>query len=554
MKTHIEFSVHTYLYLPVRQAIGKRDRDIFEEVWPDKRRIVLKLLRQDTVSQREWQDLFFGVHFVCLWDEKGAAKIYDCLQQDIVEFIVQAQSQVQAQRGEQALLATYIVEWRKFFTQSNYLPLPFRQLEQSPQVKPSSSGSSSSASVSASGASTSAAAAAAATSCSGQAGKSGASTSAAAGASTSAAAAAASTSASTSSAAAAAAASGSGSSSSSTSTSKKNPTEDSPVRKLMLDSWNKHIFHDIKHRLQESAMKIVHAERNGDAYDAQLVVGVRESYVNLSSNAEDKLEIYRENFEMAYLKATVEFYRLKSAEQQQENGVLAYMKYADSKLREEEVRAKRYLEPSSFSILTYTLVNVLIVDHLNSIIAECPALIRDYETERLNLMFRLMDRVMHGVGVEPMMGDLQRHIMSAGLADMLSASEVITQDSEKYVERLLELFNKFSDLVRNAFNDDPRFLTARDIAFKTVVNDTSVFKMELPTSIANRGVKYTAPESKCPELLANYCDMLLRRTPLSKRLTSEQIDARLRDVLLVLKYVNNKDVFMRYHKVHLTRR
>ncbi|XP_017041629.1 cullin-5 [Drosophila ficusphila] len=537
------------------RAIGKRDRDIFEEVWPDKRRIVLKLLRQDTVSQREWQDLFFGVHFVCLWDEKGAAKIYDCLQQDIVEFIVQAQSQVQAQRGEQALLATYIVEWRKFFTQSNYLPLPFRQLEQSPQVKPSSSGSSSSASasVSASGASTSAAAAAAASSCSGQAGKSGASTSSATGASTSAAAAAAaSTSASTSSAAAAAAASGSGSSS--TSTSKKNPTEDSPVRKLMLDSWNKHIFHDIKHRLQDSAMKIVHAERNGDAYDAQLVVGVRESYVNLSSNAEDKLEIYRDNFEMAYLKATAEFYRLKSAEQQQENGVLAYMKYADSKLREEEVRAKRYLEPSSFSILTYTLVKVLIVDHLNSIIAECPALIRDYETERLNLMFRLMDRVLHGVGVEAMMGDLQRHIMSAGLADMLSASEIITQDSEKYVERLLELFNKFSDLVRNAFNDDPRFLTARDIAFKTVVNDTSVFKMELPTSIANRGVKYTAPESKCPELLANYCDMLLRRTPLSKRLTSEQIDARLRDVLLVLKYVNNKDVFMRYHKVHLTRR
>ncbi|KAH8243639.1 hypothetical protein KR032_009051, partial [Drosophila birchii] len=527
------------------QAIGKRDRDIFEEVWPDKRRIVLKLLRQDTVSQREWQDLFFGVHFVCLWDEKGAAKIYDCLQQDIVEFIVQAQSQVQAQRGEQALLATYIVEWRKFFTQSNYLPLPFRQLEQSPQVKPSSSSSGASTS----GASTSGQAG----SSSSAANKAGASTSAAAAsssaASTSAAAAAASTAASTSSAAAAAS-----SGSNSSSTSKKNPTEDSPVRKLMLDSWNKHIFHDIKHRLQESAMKIVHAERNGDAYDAQLVVGVRESYVNLSSNAEDKLEIYRENFEMAYLKATAEFYRLKSAEQQQENGVLAYMKYADSKLREEEVRAKRYLEPSSFNILTYTLVKVLIVDHLNSIIAECPALIRDYETERLNLMFRLMDRVLHGVGVEAMMGDLQRHIQSAGLADMLSASEVITQDSEKYVERLLELFNKFSDLVRNAFNDDPRFLTARDIAFKTVVNDTSVFKMELPTSIANRGVKYTAPESKCPELLANYCDMLLRRTPLSKRLTSEQIDARLRDVLLVLKYVNNKDVFMRYHKVHLTRR
>ncbi|KAH8416704.1 hypothetical protein KR222_009817 [Zaprionus bogoriensis] len=538
------------------RTIGKRDRDIFDEVWPEKRKIVLKLLRQETVSQREWQDLFFGVHYVCLWDEKGAAKIYDGLQQDIVEFIVQAQSKVQAQRGEQALLATYIVEWRKFFTQSNYLPLPFRQLEQSPQVKPQSGSGSGSGSASG-GASTSNAAAAASSSnqaSSSSSSSTNASTSAAAAAAAAATTAAASSAAPSGGASTSAGAAAAAAASNSASSSKKSPTEDSPVRKLMLDSWNKHIFHDIKDRLQESAMKIVHAERNGDAYDAQLVVGVRESYVNLSSNAEDKLEIYREHFEKAYLKATAEFYRLKSAEQQQENGVLAYMKYADAKLREEEVRAKRYLEPSSFNILTCRLVKVLIVDHLNSIIAECPALIRDYETERLNLMFRLMDRVLDGEGVEAMMGDLQRHIKSAGLADMQSASEIITQDSEKYVERLLELFNKFSDLVRNAFNDDPRFLTARDIAFKMVVNDTSVFKMELPTSIANRGVKYTAPESKCPELLANYCDMLLRRTPLSKRLTSEQIDARLRDVLLVLKYVNNKDVFMRYHKVHLTRR
>lgn len=89
----------------------------------------------------------------------------------------------------------------------------------------------------------------------------------------------------------------------------------------------------------------------------------------------------------------------------------------------------------------------------------------------------------------------------------------------------------------------------------------------------------TQPESKCPELLANYCDMLLRKTPLSKKLTSEEIEFKLKEVvsfspcsshqtkylflfphkiiflqLLVLKYVQNKDVFMRYHKAHLTRR
>ena len=79
-------------------------------------------------------------------------------------------------------------------------------------------------------------------------------------------------------------------------------------------------------------------------------------------------------------------------------------------------------------------------------------------------------------------------------------------------------------------------------------------QLELPTATTARGNKVTTPESKCPELLANYCDMLLRRTALSKRLTSDEIESRLRDVLLVLKYVSNKDVFMLYHKAHLTRR
>ncbi|KAL5285463.1 CUL5 family protein [Megaselia abdita] len=457
----------------------------FEEVWPEMGPIVEKLLKQEDVSPKEWQQLFYGVHSVCMWDDKGPSKIFDWLKKDIVTFIKQAQRIVQSQIGEQALLTTYIVEWRKFFIQSNYLPLPFRQMESSLSGKHNSSNSLNS---------------------------------------------------------------------SSGTHSKKNGTasEDSIVRKTMLDSWNEHIFKDIKDRLQESAMKIVHAERNGEAYDSQLVIGVRESYVNLSSNLEDKLAIYKEHFEAAYLKATAAFYSLKANEQQQMFGVQAFIKYADAKLREEESRAKRYLEPSSYQALTACCVKVLVEDHLNTILAECSPLIKSYETERLNLMFRLLDRVQGGV--DPMLRDLEEHIISAGLADMLAASDIITHDSEKYVERLLELFNRFSALVRNAFNDDPRFLTSRDKAFKTVVNDTTVFKLDLPTAVVNRGIKSTAPESKCPELLANYCDMLLRRTPLSKRLTSEEIDSRLRDVLLVLKYVNNKDVFMKYHKVHLTRR
>ncbi len=45
------------------------------------------------------------------------------------------------------------------------------------------------------------------------------------------------------------------------------------------------------------------------------------------------------------------------------------------------------------------------------------------------------------------------------------------------------------------------------------------------------GGNKTQPESRCPELLANFCDMLLRKTPLSKKLTSDEIESKLKDVV-----------------------
>ena len=59
----------------------------------------------------------------------------------------------------------------------------------------------------------------------------------------------------------------------------------------------------------------------------------------------------------------------------------------------------------------------------------------------------------------------------------------LLQDSEQYVEKLLSLFQRFTELVSKAFMMDARFLTARDMAYKSLVNDTSVFKLELPTKV-----------------------------------------------------------------------
>ena len=187
-----------------------KQQPVFEDKWPNMRPTILKLLRQarfvqaiqseltinqkqEAVSRVEWHDLFWLVHSVCLWDDKGPPKVYSALREDILEFIKQAQERVLSHQEEQALLKAYIAEWRKFFTQCNYLPMPFGQLETALQGKTSGP------------------------------------------------------------------------------VSKKTSNDESVVRKLMLDSWNQSIFSNIKQRLQDSAMKLVHAERTGEAFDSQLV-------------------------------------------------------------------------------------------------------------------------------------------------------------------------------------------------------------------------------------------------------------------------------------------
>lgn len=64
---------------------------LFEDQWPHMRPIILKLLQQETVTHNEWQDLFYSMYLVCLWDEKGVYKVREALKEDIMQIIKIAQ-------------------------------------------------------------------------------------------------------------------------------------------------------------------------------------------------------------------------------------------------------------------------------------------------------------------------------------------------------------------------------------------------------------------------------------------------------------------------------
>lgn len=71
------------------------------------------------------------------------------------------------------------------------------------------------------------------------------------------------------------------------------------------------------------------------------------------------------------------------------------------------------------------------------------------------------------------------------------------------MEQLLELHQKFYLVNKETFAGNPTFTAAVDKAFRTIVNDTTV-----------------NPSANGPEVLARYCDSMLKRSSVKKEMAT----------------------------------
>jgi hypothetical protein len=179
-------------------------------------------------------------------------------------------------------------------------------------------------------------------------------------------------------------------------------------------------------------------------------------------------------------------------------------------------------------------VQILVVQFQEQLLAEAPKLIAGNDMDRLRQLYGLVNKTSDGIA--PLLECLSKYIKSEGLDTMRNNAENIVNDCEKYVEQLLTMYVKFSALVTHAFCNDARFLTVRDQAFQEVVNNTEVFSLEFNNQKTKGKGSANPPESKSPELLANYCDLLLRKSALTKKLSSDDIDEKLNNVVS-LKFI-----------------
>uniref|UniRef100_A0A1D1Z844 Cullin-1 n=1 Tax=Anthurium amnicola TaxID=1678845 RepID=A0A1D1Z844_9ARAE len=313
------------------------------------------------------------------------------------------------------------------------------------------------------------------------------------------------------------------------------------VYTLTLVSWREHMFKHVERHVMTAVLKLIERQRNGETVETGLVKSVVESFVALglddADSSKSTLDVYKDHFEKPFVEASEVYYKAESEKFVSENSVTDYMKKAETRLSEEENRVKMYLHTSTNKPLITTCEAVLVKNHTDIMWDEFQNLLNMDKLDDLHRMYSLLSRIPEGL--DPLRTRFEEHVRKAGLSaiEKIADQGGETMEPKTYVDALLEVHRKYNDMVTTAFRGEAGFVASLDKACREFVNRNNVCK---------------SSTSKSPELLARFCDSLLRKS--AKNPEEGDLEDVLNNIMTVFKYVEDKDVFQKFYSKMLAKR
>lgn len=317
------------------------------------------------------------------------------------------------------------------------------------------------------------------------------------------------------------------------------------VYQLGLAIWRDVFLVKVGDRVTKAILRLIEKERRGATINTRLISGVLKSYCELGTVEDEmtqktpsqSLEIYRAHFEGKFIEETRDYYARESSTFICDHPMVQYMSRVEEQLADEQRRVCSYLNNSSEPRLIETCEEVLIKNHLDAFHQEFQTMLGDGKHVNLSLIYRLVSRVNNGLSKLKII--LEDHIREKGSAKIEKCGPAALQDPALFVDTILEVHQYFNDLIKRSFENDAHFVTANDKACEKFINNNNVSKL-------------SDSASKPSELIAKYCDIILKKS--SRNPEDAELEEKLKQVIVVFRYLVDKDVFQKFYTKFFGRR
>jgi len=310
------------------------------------------------------------------------------------------------------------------------------------------------------------------------------------------------------------------------------------IGELGLHIWKTQMIEPLTQDLVDLLLEGIKYDRKGGVTGGShfqsdsTIYGVVQSFVSVEEyKKKGNLDLYEQIFETPFLAATGDYYREEAAKLLQEASISQYMEKVIHRIEAEDVRSRKFLYPSSYQKVTGECEKRMVGCHLAYLHSECKPMVSGERKTDLANLYRLLKPINGAQQV--LLEEVQGHIKQAGMEAIAHIKgETMHID---FVENMLKVHKKYRDLIQEVFQGDQAFVGALDRACTAVINH-----------------REPKTPSKSPELLARYCDSLLKKS--SKGISETEIEDKLASSITIFKYLDDKDVFQKFYSRSLGKR